>query len=674
MSLSQNDLLVLTQMQPAGLRALVESRLADAREALQAVESTQLHDWEHIVAPLDDRLDLLHQAWNIVVHLLTIADSEELRAVYNSTLDKLSSFAADMAQSLPLYARYRSLADSDTLRKYDVARRRVVESALRNFHLGGVDLPDDKRRSIADIRRQLASLSAQYDQNLLDATQSFSLYVDDEETLHGIPVSVLTSARAAAERKGQNGWLLTLDNACVWGILDHCEHRPLREQIYRAFQTRCSERGPPAVSNAGIITAMLSLRAQLASLLGFASYAHCVMTDRMIKDPAQALGFLRDLAARLRPAAEAERAAMKDYARAHLGLETLEPWDAPFVVTRMRTVACGWSSESMRSYLPEDAVLAALYRLLREVYGVETRPGNGGVWHSDVRHLQLFDEYGSFLGDVYVDLHAREGKRGGSWVREYRPRRAAGNAVQTPIVFLCCNFGRGRADQEIFLNHDDVVSLFHEFGHCLHHVLTEVDELGVSGVNGVERDGIELPSQLMENFAWERQTLAWVDERLRADRRMPPEVIGKLRAARNFHSALTVMRQIELSLIDMELHSRPPTDWPGALGRVADIRAEIGLFPAPDDNRFLTSFNHIFSSGYAAGYYAYVWSEVISADAYAGFEDADSGVGAVGRSFRREVLARGGSRPLPEGVHAFLGKTPDSTAFLRARGLAPGTG
>jgi len=661
---------LFNEIQAEHIAPAIEELIADARAALHAAVNASACTWDSIVAPLEACCDRLLQAWNIVSHLVTVAESAEIREARNLVLPMLSGFSTELMQSPDLCKRYRELADSPEFAHYSLARQRVVKNALLKFQLAGVDLPGESRQRIASLRRQLSELCAQCDQHLADATNSFSLYIDDETRLDGLPAEVKEAARSRAEREQRGGgWTLSLQTPCVWGVLNHARDRALRETMYRAFITRCSEEGPAEWSNADTITRILQLRADLASVLGFESYAQLAMVDRMMVDPPLVLSFLRGLAARARPMAIAEREAMQEYARQHFDIETLQPWDAAFVAERMKESIYGFSTEEVRAYFPEHAVITGLFKLLHTIFGVVCRPGSAQVWHKDVRHIQLEDESGELLGDVYLDLRARPNKRGGAWVSQCRSRRRGSAQVQTPVVFLCCNIESGDEETEASFSHEDIVSLFHEMGHCLHYLTTTVDEVAVSGLNGVEWDAVELPSQLMENFAWEWSVLSQLSANAAANAPFSRQLFDKMLAARNFQSGLFVMRQIEFGLIDLQLHTDPPRNWAQVQGVVADVKAEIGLFPVPPYHRFLASFSHILGGGYAAGYYTYLWSEVLSADAYSSFRAAPEDIAINGRRFRAEVLSKGGSRPILEGFEAFRGRAPDSAAMLRDRGL-----
>ncbi len=664
------DLPLFQEIRAEHIVPAMEQLLADARAALRAAVNASVCHWDSIVAPLEGCCDRLLHAWNIVTHLVAVADSAEIRKARNLVLPMLSGFDTELSQSTALWQRYKELSESEGFAHYSRARRRVVKNALLKFRLAGVDLPEESRQRIASLRLQLSELSAQCDQHLADATNSFSLHIDDEARIAGLPAGVKEAARLRSEREGTGrGWTLSLQTPCVWGVLNHVRDRALREAMYRAFTTRCSEEGAGELSNADTVTRILQLRAEIADVLGFESYAQLAMVDRMLGDPPLALSFLRGLAARARPTAIAEREAMQEYARSHFDIETLQPWDAAFVGERMKESIYGFSAEEVRAYFPEHAVVAGLFKLLREIFGVVCRPGTSQVWHRDVRHIKLEDESGELIGDLYLDLHARPNKRGGAWVAECRSRRRLGFQLQTPVVFLCCNVERGDEEVEALFSHEDIVSLFHEVGHCLHYLTTSVDEVAVSGLNGVEWDAVELPSQLMENFAWEWSVLSQMSANGGSGEPIDRQLFERLLAARNFQYGLTIMRQIEFGLIDLQLHTNPPRNWTQAQDVVADVKAEIGLFPVPPYHRFLASFSHILSGGYAAGYYTYLWSEVLSADAYSAFREKPEEVANTGKRFREEVLSMGGSRPMLEGFQAFRGRAPDSAAMLRDRGL-----
>ncbi len=657
-------------IRPEHVGPAIDALLSNARAMIESIEKVAACDWDSIVAPLDESFDRLQEGWNVVSHLAAVAGSAEWRNAYSASLPKVAAFAAEISQNEHLYERYKALAAAASFPSYSTARQRVVTKMLQTFRLAGMELAPERRERAAAIRIELSALCAQYEQRLADATHTFTLNVDDETSLAGLPQSIKNAARTRAEAERRRGWTLSLQTATVWGVLNHCGNRRLREKIYKAFTTRCSELGPLELSNAEIVEKILSLRGELAAVLGFESFAHCLLVDRMLTDPESVMAFLRELTQRARVSAASQLRDMQEFAKNQMGIDVVQPWDAPFIAERMKESIFGFSAESVRLYFSEHAVLQGLFGILQTVFGLTARPGTAQVWHKEVKHVLLMDSGGEKIGDVYLDLYARPGKRGGAWVAQCRSRKRSGARVRTPAVFLCCNFEPGLDGKEATFTHDDTVTLFHEVGHCLHHVLTTIDEVGVSGITGVEWDAIELPSQLLENFAWEWRSVAGLTAHVETNQPMPEHLFRQLLAARNFHYGLTMMRQIEFALIDMMLHIDTPGRWSDALRIVEAARAEIGLFPAPQYNRFLASFPHIFGGGYAAGYYGYLWSAVISADAFEAFCEVPDQMGVIGRKFRREILAMGGSRSIVSGFREFRGRLPDSAAFLKNRQLA----
>ncbi|MDC7808180.1 M3 family metallopeptidase [Luteimonas sp BLCC-B24] len=656
---------------PAHVQPAIDALVAEAEAAVAVAGRTQPVSWERVVVPLDDATERLGRAWNQVTHLNAVVNTPELRAAHNAALPKVTGFFSALGQDPALYAQYRRLADEADAQGLDPLRRRIVDHALRDFRLGGAALDDADKARFAAVRQELASLGATFSEHVLDATDAFTLQIDDEARLAGLPADVVANARAASEARGHAGWTLTLQMPCYLPVQTYAEDRALRETLYRAYGLRASEAGPAELDNGPLIARILALRAEQAALLGFANYAELSLATKMATSPDEVLGFLRDLAARARPHAERDRAELEAFARDSLGLDALQSWDIPFAADRLRQARYDYSAQEVKRYFTEDRVLAGLFDVIHALYGLRVEPDTAPLWHADARFYRLVDADGALVGQFYLDLYAREGKRGGAWMDDCRNRRARGDAVQTPVVYLVCNFGRGQGGCPATFTHDEVITLFHEMGHGLHQLLTAVGELPLAGINGVEWDAVELPSQFMENFCWEWSRVQAMTAHVDTGEPLPRALFDRMLAARNFHSGLHTLRQIEFALFDMQLHAGFDPAEDDVMQLLERVRDEVAVTRTPAWHRFPNQFGHIFAGGYAAGYYSYKWAEVLSADAYAAFEEAgEAGVAGTGARFRDEVLARGGSRDAIENFRAFRGRDPDIAALLRHGGMA----
>jgi oligopeptidase A len=654
------------ELKPVHVTPAIDALLAEARAAVARAERSR-PAWDEFVTPLEDANERLGRAWGQVAHLHAVLDSPELRAAYNENLPKVTQYWTELGQNQALFEKYRALRASADFPALAPARQRIVENALRDFRLGGAELPAEKKPRYAQIQEELAHLSAKFSENLLDATNAWTLVIEDVKRLAGIPADVLEAARLEDGR----GWKFTLHMPSYLPLMQYAEDRALREEMYRASATRAAEFGNPAIDNTPLIARILPLRHEAARLLGYASYADVSLVPKMADSPSQVLGFLEDLAVRARPHAERDLAELREFAREELGLATLEAWDLAYASEKLRQKRYAFSDQEVKRFFPEDAVLTGLFRLVQTLYGVRVAPASAPVWHEDVRFFDLRDAQGALVGQFYVDLYARETKRGGAWMDDARARRRRGAAIQTPVAYLNCNFPRPVGGRPALFTHDDVITLFHEFGHGLHHLLTRVEDLGVSGIAGVEWDAVELPSQFMENFCWEWEVLRHMTRHVDTGEALPRALFDKMLAAKNFQSGLAMLRQIEFSVFDMRLHSDfDPASRRSALELLQEVRASIAVLTPPEYSRFPNSFSHIFAGGYAAGYYSYKWAEVLSADAYGAFEEAASVIDAqTGARFRDEVLAVGGSRPAAESFRAFRGREPRVDALLRHNGM-----
>ena len=648
----------------------IDSLLAEAEAAVRHAQTVSPVTWASFVTPLEDATERLWRAWGQVAHLQAVVDTPELREAYNANLPKLTRFGAALGQDLALFAQYRALAASPDYAQCDATRRKAVDNALRDFRLGGAELDDAGKARFAAIQEELSALSATFSQNVLDATDAFTLHVDDEARLSGLPADVVATARVTAEKAGKPGWTLTLKMPCYLPVQTYADDRGLREALYRASGVRASEHGPPTLDNSGHIDRILALRTELAALLGFASYADYSLATKMAQSPAEVLGFLRDLAARALPFARRDRTELEAFARDELGIDDLQPWDLAYASDKLKQARYGYSGQEVKRYFTEPRVLAGLFEVIESLYGVRVREDSAPAWHADVRFFRVEDRDGRLLGQFYLDLYARDGKRGGAWMDDGRNRRSTAAGTQTPLVHLVCNFGKGVDGQPATFSHDEVTTLFHEMGHGLHQLLTAVDVLPVAGINGVEWDAVELPSQFMENFCWEWARVQAMTAHVDTGEPLPRDLFERMLAARNFQSGMATVRQLEFALFDMAIHGDfdPADDSVAAL--LERIRDEVAVNRPPAWHRFPQQFSHVFAGGYAAGYYSYKWAEVLSADAYAAFEEAPARLAETGARFLAEVLSRGGSRTALENFTAFRGREPSIDALLRHAGMA----
>jgi oligopeptidase A len=655
----------------------VEQLLGESRAVVEAISADSVPaTWNEFVRPLEDSTERLSRAWGQVEHLHAVLDSPELRAAYNASLPRVTQFWTELGQNERLFDKYRALRQSAEFERLVPARKQLVENALRDFRLGGAELAAELKPRYAEIQDELASLSAKFSENVLDATNAFSLVIEEEGRLAGLPADAIQAAREAAEKEGKPGWKFTLQMPSYLPIMQYADDRSLRETLYRVNATRASEFGKPEWDNTPLIARILKLRKEEACLLGYASFAEVSLVPKMAKTPAEVLEFLHNLARRARPFAEQDLAELREFAKSRLGLETLEAWDMAYASEKLRAERYSFSDQELKQYFPETKVVPGMFKLVETLYGIRIAESTAPIWHNDVRFFDIRDASGQLIGQFYVDLYARETKRGGAWMDGAITRRLAATGIQTPVAYLNCNFSAPVGGKPALFTHDDVITLFHEFGHGLHHLLTEVEDLGVSGINGVEWDAVELPSQFMENFCWEWEVLEHMTSHVDTGEPLPRPLYEKMLAAKNFHAGLAMLRQIEFSLFDMRLHfDFDPEAGQRAQDVLDAVRKEVAVVYPPEYNRFANNFSHIFAGGYAAGYYSYKWAEVLSADAFSAFEEIRSlrSVldGETGARFREHVLAVGGSRPAAESFRAFRGRDPQVDALLRHNGMIP---
>ena len=659
------------QVAPAVARLLAENRALIALVSAPEVPA----GWRDFVQPLEDANERLGRAWGMVGHLNAVMNSPELRNAYNANLPKVTQYYTELGQHEGLFTQFGALKTSAEFEDLTRAQRKIVENELRDFRLGGAELPTEKKARFMAIRERLSQISSRFSDNLLDATNAFAHFVTDPAGAAGIPEDVLQTARAAAQAEGKPGWKFTLHAPSYLPVMQYADNRSLRELMYRAYVTRASEFGKSEWDNTPLIAESAKLRQEQARLLGFAHYAEYSLEPKMAESPRQVLEFLNELAARARPYAERDLKEVTEFARAELKLKRLEAWDLAYASEKLRLARYAFSDQEVKQYFPETRVLPGMFKLVETLYGLGISPAQAPVWRPDVRFYAIHDRAGNLVGQFYVDLYARPSKRGGAWMDEAITRRRKDGRVQTPVAYLNCNFSAPVGSKPALFTHDEVITLFHEFGHGLHHLLTRVDYLGVAGINGVEWDAVELPSQFMENFCWEWDVLAPMASHVDTGQPLPRALFDKMLAAKNFQSGMQTVRQLEFALFDLHLHyDYDPHGAKTVLQQLDEVRAQVAVVFPPPYNRFPHNFSHIFAGGYAAGYYSYKWAEVLSADAYSLFEENGVLDSATGSRFWDEILGVGGSRPALESFIAFRGREPKIDALLRHSGMSGGAG
>ena len=664
-------------IRPEHVGPAIDALLADAEAALERVVSPAVPaEYEAVSLALEVPVDRLMRAWGHVSHLQGVADTPEMRAAHAENQPKVIDFSTRLGADERLYAKYKAIAASPAAAQLDAARRKALDNALRDFVLGGAELQGAARERYAAIQDRTGTLSQQFGDHVLDATDAWSLVVS-EERLAGVPADVKAAARAAAQADGAEGYKLTLQAPCWVPLMQFASDRTLRETIYRADATRASEFGPAELNNGPLMQELLALRAEEAALLGYAHYADLALVPKMARDATEVIDFVRDLARRARPHAERELAELRAFAAQHLGLSDLQAWDRPYASEQLKQSRFAFSSQDVKQYFTEPRVLEGLFGLIHTLFGVTVRPAQAPVWHPSVRYFELTrpsarpgDGGDEIVAAFYLDLHARAGKQSGAWMDDCRGRwQRPGGDLQLPVAHLVCNFAPPVGDQPALLTHSDLITLFHEFGHGLHHMLTRVDDLAVAGISGVEGDAVELPSQFMENFCWEWAVLSGLSAHVDTGQPLPRDLFDRMLSARHFQSGLKLIRQCESALFDMRLHAE--ADTADRVQAICDeVNAELQPMRAPDFLRYANTFGHLFDGGYAAGYYGYAWAQVLSADAYAAFEEAGFDDAATGTRFREQVLEVGGSRSALESFRAFRGRDPSLDALLRHSGLA----
>ena len=662
-------------IKPEHVVPAVTEALNDCRATVEKVVAQGApYSWDSLCQPLAEVDDRLGRIFSPVSHLNSVKNSPELRQAYEQTLPLLSEYSTWVGQHEGLYQAYLNLKEGDSYAGLDLAQKKAVDNALRDFKLSGIGLPQEKQKRYGEIAARLSELGSTYSNNVLDATMGWSKLIADESELAGMPESALAAAKAQAEAKEQQGWLLTLDIPSYLPVMTYCDNQALREEMYRAYSTRASDQGPNAGKwdNGPVMAEELALRHELAQLLGFDSYADKSLATKMAQSPSQVIDFLNDLAKRARPQGEKELAQLRAFAKEHYGLDELNPWDLTYYGEKQKQHLYTISDEQLRPYFPETRAVNGLFEVVKRIYGITAQERKDvDVWHPEVRFFDLFDENGELRGSFYLDLYARENKRGGAWMDDcVGMMRMADGSLQKPVAYLTCNFNRPVQGKPALFTHDEVTTLFHEFGHGLHHMLTRVETPGVSGISGVPWDAVELPSQFMENWCWEPDALAFISGHYETGEPLPKALLDKMLAAKNYQAALFILRQLEFGLFDFRLHTEfDPAKGAQILETLREVKKLVAVVPSPEWGRFPHAFSHIFAGGYAAGYYSYLWADVLAADAYSRFEEEGIFNRETGQSFLDNILTRGGAEEPMELFKRFRGREPQLDAMLEHYGI-----
>lgn len=649
------------------LKALLDSN----RQFLSELLKTEPKLWQTLVQPLEARENQLHKFWSRISHLHSVKDSPELRAVYNDALPLLTEYSTEIEQNEALYQAYVHVQENDT--SLNAQQRHIVKEAIRDFELSGIGLDESKKKRYAEIQQKLSDLGSKFEQNLLDCTMAWFRHFPDAKALKGLPETALENAQAAAKARELDGYVITLDGPSFLAVMTYADDANLREAMYTAYVTRASDqnREHPEWDNSAIIAETLKYRHELAVLLGFSHFADLSLATKMAPNVATVDQFLLDLALRAKPQAQQELAELQAFALSEYQVQTLQVWDIAYFSEKLRQQKFQISDEELRPYFPESKVMEGLFAIVKRLFGIEfKRQTDVDVWHESVRFYDVLDHNQQVIAHFYVDLHARRHKRGGAWMDDAQGRLQLLGEQQKPIAFLTCNFSGPTEEREALFTHDDVVTLFHEFGHGLHHMLSEVDYLSATGIHGVEWDAVELPSQFMENFCWDPEAIKTLSGHYKTGAPLPDDLIQKMLNAKHFQSAMQMVRQLEFSLFDLRLHAEYDQQNTNVMDVLNLVRAQVSVVMPPSFNRFAHGFSHIFAGGYAAGYYSYKWAEVLSADAFSRFEQNGLFDTETGKQFRREILAVGGSRPAMDSFRAFMGREPDVAALLRHNGIA----
>lgn len=664
-----------SKIKPAHIKPAVEQAISDCKTVIAKVlADNDIYTWENLVAPIDEVDDRLGKLWSPVSHMNSVVNSDELREAYESCLPLLSEYGTFVGQHEGLFKAYQQLHDSASFNKLSVAQQKVLTNALRDFKLSGIALPDKDKQRYGEIVTRLSELSSSFGNNLLDATHAFNVNITDEAELCGLPDSAKEAAKALAQSQEKPGWLFTLDIPSYLPVMTYSDNRELREKMYRAYVTRASELGPNGgeYDNSDIMAELLSLRHELAQLLGFNSFAEKSLATKMANTIPEVLGFLEKLATKSKGQGQDDLSQLQAFAKEQFAQDNLQAWDFAYYSEKLKQDRYAISDEELRPYFPENKVVAGLFEVVHRLFGLTiTERDNVDTWHSDVKFFDVFDNKNQRRGSFYLDLYARAKKRGGAWMDDCVGRKQTVNGdIQYPVAYLTCNFNGPVGDKPALFTHDEVVTLFHEFGHGIHHMLTQVNVAGVSGIDGVPWDAVELPSQFLENWCWQPEALAFISGHYQTGEPLPQAMLDKMLAAKNFQSAMQMMRQLEFSLFDFKMHAQYSPEKGDEIQQVLDqVRDDYAVIKAPEFNRFQHSFGHIFGGGYAAGYYSYKWAEVLSSDAFSRFEEDGIFNQQTGQEFLTHILEKGGSQEPSELFKAFRGRAPEIDALLRHSGI-----
>ncbi|MCL1077125.1 oligopeptidase A [Parashewanella spongiae] len=673
--LVSTDLPQFSAIKPEHIQPAVEHAIEHCRNTIEAVVNTKAPlTWETLITPLEQADDALSQVWSPVSHMNSVVSNDPWREAHDACLPLLSDYSTFVGQHQGLFNAYVSLRDSDEFSSLSKAKQTTIEHAIRDFKLSGIGLKDDAKLRYGEIQKRTSELTSQFSNQLLDATNAWSKLITDEKELAGLPESAIAAAKAMAEEKELTGWLFTLDFPSYLPVMTYCDNRTLRAECYKAFVTRASDQGPNAgkFDNTELMNEIVALRHEVSQLLGFDNYADKSLATKMAENPQQVLDFLNQLAARSKPQAETELKALTAYAKSEFSVDQLDAWDLPYYSEKLQQHQYQISQETLRPYFPEDKVLSGLFYTVNKLFGLQiSEQTNVDTWHKDVRFFNILDASGEHRGSFYLDLYARSGKRGGAWMDDCRVRRQTSTGLQNPIAYLTCNFNSPVDGKPALFTHDEVITLFHEFGHGIHHMLTQIDVADVSGINGVPWDAVELPSQFLENWCWQEEALVHISGHYETGEPLPKNLLDKMLAARNFQSGMAMVRQLEFSLFDFTLHRDFDPAHGARVQQVLDkVRAQVAVIKPASFNRFQHSFGHIFAGGYAAGYYSYKWAEVLSADAFSRFEEEGIFNPETGKSFLNNILEMGGSEEPMELFKRFRGREPQIDALLRHSGIA----
>ncbi|MEH6344626.1 MAG: oligopeptidase A [Bermanella sp.] len=665
---------VFSEVQVDKIEEAINQHLQDNLKAIKQLSKQESPNWDNLVAPLEELDDILSKAWSPVGHLNNTMNSDELREAYNACLPKLSAYSTQIGQNKELQIAYQTIKDSAEFDTLNLAQQKTIDNALRDFHLAGVDLPEEQKKRYGEIKSRLSELSSKFGENVLDATNKWSKLITDKTLLAGVPESSLAGFKQAAQSQEKQGYLLTLDFPCYLPIMTYCDNIELRKEMYTAFSTRASDQGPNAgeFDNSANMGEILALRHELAILLGFNNFAQYSLATKMAESEGQVIKFLEDLATKSHAQAQQEFKELKEFAKQKHGVDNLNAWDVTYYSEKLKLARFSVSQEEIRPYLPAPKVIEGLFEVANRLFDVKIEEVKGEDLYQEDVQLFKISKNGQLVAQFYLDMYARGKKRGGAWMDDCRVRRVQQNGeLQIPVAYLVCNFTAPVGDQPALLNHNELTTLFHEFGHGIHHMLTQVDTAAVSGINGVAWDAVELPSQFLENWCWQPEALAFISGHVETGEPLPKDLLDKMLAAKHFQSAMTMVRQLEFSLFDFKMHMNYNAENPRDIQAVLnEVREKVSVIKAPEFNRFQHGFSHIFAGGYSAGYYSYKWAEVLSSDAFSRFEEEGIFNKETGQSFFNEILSRGGEEDAAVLFENFRGRKPSVDALLRHSGIA----